>query len=81
MTYVLAGGDAISVELAIDSAPRAVEAPADLATALATAGATATFDALTPSLQKAHVVSVTGAKTDATGERRLQAVVTKVTGA
>lgn len=76
----LAGGDPISVELTIDSAPRTVEVPADLATALAAAGATASFDALAPSLRKAHVVSVSGAKTDATRERRVQAVVTKVTG-
>ena len=75
----LTGGDPISVELTIDTAPRTVEVPADLVTALAAAGATAAFDALAPSVRKAHVVSVTSAKSDATRERRTQAVVSKVT--
>ncbi len=77
----LVGGDPISVELTLDTAPRVVDVPQDLAAALGSAGARAAFDALSPSLRKAHVASVRDAKTDATRERRVHAVVTKVTGA
>jgi hypothetical protein len=72
----IAGGDEIEVELTLDTASRAVEPPADLAAALdASPGTRAAFDALSPSKQKAHVVSVESAKTDETRQRRITAVV------
>jgi hypothetical protein len=72
----IAGGDEIEVELTLDTASRAVEPPADLAAALdASPGTRAAFDALSPSKQKAHVVSVESAKTDETRLRRITAVV------
>ncbi len=71
----LAGGDPITVDLALDAAPRTVEVPDDLATALGAAGQRAAFDALSPSRQKAHVTSVEGAKAEATRARRVAAVV------
>lgn len=75
----LAGGDAIDVTLEHDTAPRTVEVPADLATALEGApGARAAFDALSPSARKAHVVAVEGAKAAETRARRVAAVVTKL---
>lgn len=76
----IAGGDAIEVELTLDTAPRTVEPPADLAAALAEApGAAEAFAALSPSRQKAHVTSVEGAKTDATRERRIAKAVAELT--
>lgn len=75
----LAGGDAIDVTLEHDTAPRTVEVPADLATALEGApGARAAFDALSPSARKAHVVAVEGAKAAETRARRVAAVITKL---
>ncbi|MDQ1608594.1 MAG: hypothetical protein QOE16_1326 [Microbacteriaceae bacterium] len=72
----IAGGDEIEVELTLDTASRAVEPPSDLAAALdASPGTRAAFDALSPSKQKAHVVSVESAKTDAPRQRRITAVV------
>ena len=50
----LAGGDPITVELTLDTAPRTVEVPADLAAALDAAGVRAAFDALAPSAKKAR---------------------------
>ncbi|MET9926256.1 MULTISPECIES: YdeI/OmpD-associated family protein [unclassified Streptomyces] len=76
----IAGGDAIEVELTLDTAPRTVEPPEDLAAALAAApGAAEAFAALSPSRQKAHVTSVEGAKTDATRERRIAKAVAELT--
>lgn len=75
----IAGGDAITVDLQLDSAPRDVELPADLSEALDAAGLRATFDALSPSHRKAHVTSVEEAKAADTRERRVAAVVTKLT--
>ncbi|MFD9848390.1 YdeI/OmpD-associated family protein [Streptomyces parvus] len=76
----IGGGDAIEVELTLDTAPRTVEPPEDLAVALAAApGAAEAFAALAPSRQKAHVASVQGAKTDATRERRIAKAVAELT--
>ncbi|NQX11668.1 DUF1905 domain-containing protein [Microbacteriaceae bacterium VKM Ac-2855] len=77
----LKGGDPIEVELTLDTAPRTVDVPTDLATALAAAGVTAAFEALSPSAKKAHVTSVEGAKAEATRLRRVEAVVAKLQGA
>lgn len=75
----LAGGDAIEVTLELDTAPRTVEVPDDLAAALdAAPGARAAFDALSPSARKAHVTGVEGAKAAETRARRVAAVVTKL---
>ncbi|RKT35901.1 uncharacterized protein DUF1905 [Microbacterium sp. AG1240] len=71
----LRGGDAITVELALDTAPRTVELPDDLAAALAEAGTRDRFDALAPSRRTAHVANVEGAKTAETRERRIRSIV------
>ncbi|WP_349898399.1 YdeI/OmpD-associated family protein [Parafrigoribacterium soli] len=71
----IAGGDQVDVVLTLDTEPRTVETPADFAAALAAAGARAAFDALSPSRQKAHVVSIEGAKTADTRERRIATAV------
>lgn len=66
-------GDDLDVELALDTAPRVVDVPADLAAALdAEPEARRTFDALSYSNQSWHVLSVNGAKTDETRQRRIE---------
>ena len=76
----IAGGDPISVELTLDTAPRTVEVPADLATALDEAGARDAFERLSPSAKKAHVTNVEGTKNEETRARRVAAVVAKLLG-
>ncbi|QHC59910.1 YdeI/OmpD-associated family protein [Rathayibacter sp. VKM Ac-2760] len=76
----LAGGDPIEVELELDTAPRTVAVPDDLAAALEAAGATEAFEALSPSARKAHVTAVEGAKAAETRARRVAAVVSKLGG-
>lgn len=76
----LGGGDAIDVELVVDAAPRTVEVPADLASALEAAGVRAAFDALAPSARKAHVTAVESAKAAETRSRRIESIVGKLAG-
>jgi hypothetical protein len=71
----LKGGDTITVELTLDTEPRTVEIPADLADALAAGGVRDAFDQLAPSRRKAHVTNVEGAKAADTRARRVAAVV------
>jgi len=71
----VAGGEEHEVTLEHDAAPRTVEVPADLATALDDAGVRAQFDALAPSRRKEHVRSVEDAKAEATRQRRVAKVV------
>ena len=79
-TTGLAGGDPIMVELSLDTAPRTVEVPADLAAALEAAGVREAFDALAPSAKKADVGNVEGAKAEETRARRIAAIVAKLQG-
>ena len=68
----VASGDEVEVEIALDTAPREVEVPEDLAAALdAVPGARARFDALSHTHRKEWVRSVTEAKADATRQRRI----------
>jgi hypothetical protein len=72
------GGDAITVDVTLDTAPRTVEVPQDLADALDAARVRAAFDALAPSHRKAHVTSVESAKAADTRARRIAAVIQKL---
>lgn len=74
------GGDPITVDVELDTAPREVEVPADLDAALTDAGVRAAFDALSPSARKAHVTAVEGAKAAETRARRIAGVVEKLGG-
>lgn len=74
----LSGGEAITVTLTLDTTPRTVEVPDDLAAALAAASVRASFDALSPSARKAHVTSVESAKAADTRARRITVVVDKL---
>ena len=68
----VAGGDEVDVDIELDTAPREVTVPAELAAALdAEPEARRTFDALSYSNKSWHVLQVTGAKTDETRERRI----------
>jgi hypothetical protein len=65
-------GDEVEVAVELDTAPRVMAVPDDLAAALdAEPLARRTFDGLSYSLQRYHVEQVTGAKTDDTRRRRI----------
>lgn len=69
----VAGGDEVEVEIALDTAPRTVSVPDDLAAALdAEPAAMSTFEALSYSNKSWHVGQITGAKTDETRQRRIE---------
>jgi hypothetical protein len=69
----LGGGDEVEVEIELDTAPREVDVPSDLAAALdAEPAARATFDLLSFSLKRYHVDQVNGAKSDETRQRRIE---------
>ena len=66
------GGDEVDVDIELDTAPREVRVPADLAAALdAEPAARRTFDGLSYSNKSWHVLQVEGAKTDETRRRRI----------
>jgi hypothetical protein len=68
----VAAGDTIDVDLELDTAPREVEVPADLAEALAAnAGARAAFDALNYSNKRRLVMAIDAAKAEDTRRRRI----------
>lgn len=71
----VSAGEAIDVILELDLETRIVDVPRDLAAALDAAGTRGAFDALSPSRQKAQVTLVIDAKTAATRERRILAVI------
>lgn len=68
----VAAGDEVQVALALDTEPRVLEVPDDLSAALdAVPAARAFFDGLSYSNRRRHVLSVEGAKTDETRQRRI----------
>lgn len=72
-------GDKVEVTLELDTAPRTVEVPADLAEALARQpGAREAFDAAAPSKRKEFVRQVEDAKTQETRERRIAKIVAQL---
>ena len=73
-------GDEVQVTLALDTEPRTVEVPEDLAAALDEGGVTADFDALAPSRRKEHVRQVTSAKAVETRQRRIAKIIAALTG-
>lgn len=77
----IGGGDAIVVELELDTAPRIVEPTEDLAEALAAdPDAAAGWEKSSPSARKAHVTSIEAAKAPETRARRVAAAVAKLAG-
>ena len=74
------GGDAITVTLALDTAPREVEIPPDFAKALAAnKAAKAAFDKLSYSHKSQHVLAITGAKAAETRARRIDKAIATLT--
>jgi hypothetical protein len=68
----VSGGDEVEVDIDLDTAPREVSVPADFAAALdAEPSARHTFDGLSYSNRSWHVLSIEGAKTDETRQRRI----------
>jgi hypothetical protein len=68
----VSGGDEVDVDIELDTAPRTVTVPDDLAAALgAEPAAQRTFDSLSYSNKSWHVLQVTGAKSDETRQRRI----------
>lgn len=77
----IAAGDPVELDVELDTAPRTVEVPVDLAAALAQSpAAKAAFDALSYSHQRQHVLAVEDAKTPETRARRIAAAIAKLTG-
>jgi hypothetical protein len=67
------GGDEIDVDIELDTAPREVVVPPELASALdAEPAARRTFDGLSYSNRSWHVLQVTSARTDETRDRRIE---------
>ena len=78
----VAAGDAVTVTIVLDDAPRVVEVPADLAKALnAGAGARQAFDAMSFTHRKEWVRSINDAKTPETRQRRIAKAVEAARGA
>jgi uncharacterized protein YdeI (YjbR/CyaY-like superfamily) len=72
----VAAGDTVDVDVEVDTAPRTVEVPADLAAALAADPAVRErFDALPYTHRKEHVRAVESAKAEATRQRRVAGVL------
>jgi hypothetical protein len=70
------GGDVVDVDVELDTEPRSVTVPPDLAAALdRDATAQAFFVGLSYSLQLRHVLSIDGAKTAETRQRRIDKAV------
>ncbi len=68
----VAGGDEVDVDIELDTDPREVVVPADFAAALdAEPIARETFEGLSYSNRSWHVLSINGAKTDETRQRRI----------
>ena len=74
----LKGGDAITVDIELDAAPREVIVPEDFAAALDTAGVRAAFDKLAFSHRKEHVRAIEDAKTADTRTRRIEKAIEKL---
>jgi bifunctional DNA-binding transcriptional regulator/antitoxin component of YhaV-PrlF toxin-antitoxin module len=72
----VAAGDEVEIELELDTAPREVTVPADLAEALARdPEATRTFDALSYSNKRRLVIPIEDAKAAETRQRRITKTV------
>ena len=77
----IAAGDEIGVHVDRDDAPRTVEVPPALRTALdADPQAAERFAALSYSNQRRHVTAVTGARTDETRDRRIDRILDELRG-
>jgi Bacteriocin-protection, YdeI or OmpD-Associated/Domain of unknown function (DUF1905) len=75
----VAGGDEVDVDLELDTAPRTVEVPADLAAALVPVPAARDFfDKLSYSEKRWFVLGIEDAKTPETRQRRVDKAVARL---
>ena len=70
----------MEVTLELDTEPRTVELPDDLAQALDEAGVTEAYNKSAPSARKEFVRQVESAKAQDTRERRIAKIVEKLSG-
>jgi uncharacterized protein YdeI (YjbR/CyaY-like superfamily) len=74
-------GNTYDVDVELDTAPRTVDVPPDLAAALAKdQQARAAFDALSYSHQRQHVEAIAGAKKQETRQRRIDKTLAMLRG-
>ncbi|MCZ2816527.1 YdeI/OmpD-associated family protein [Modestobacter sp. VKM Ac-2984] len=72
----VAAGDQVEVDVVLDTEPREVDVPLELAAALdAEPAARQRFESLSHSARLRHVLAVEGAKAEATRQRRVAAIV------
>jgi len=72
----VAGGDTVDVDMELDTAPREVEVPADLARALArNAKARKAFDGLSYSNKRRFTMAIQDAKSTETRQRRIEKTI------
>jgi uncharacterized protein YdeI (YjbR/CyaY-like superfamily) len=72
----VSGGDTVDVDVEHDRSPREVEVPPTWPKALKRdAKARKAFDALSYSNKQRHVLSIEGAKTEETGQRRIDKAI------
>jgi hypothetical protein len=72
----VAAGDVLDLDIVLDTQERTIDVPEDLAAALEREpAAKAFFDGLSYSNKRYHVEQITGAKTEATRERRVAKAV------
>ncbi|MEP7025501.1 MAG: YdeI/OmpD-associated family protein, partial [Actinomycetota bacterium] len=77
----VAGGDEVEVDVELDTEPRVVTVPPDLAEALdAAPAARRKFDSLSYSHQLQHVLAIEGAKAAETRQRRVSKAITMLSG-
>jgi hypothetical protein len=76
----LAAGDTVEVTIEVDTLPRVVDLPEDLASALQEAGVRAAFDTLSNSRQRALADPVVQAKSPETRARRIAKAVESLRG-
>jgi len=75
------GGDEVEVVLELETAPREVEIPPQLAAALAADPvAAAAFDKLSFTFRKEHARAISDAKADETRQRRLDKILAELRG-
>lgn len=74
----VSAGEVVDLEIELDTAPREVEVPEDLAAALEGAGVRDAFDRLAPSHKKETVRSVEDAKKPETRQRRIEATLQRL---
>jgi antitoxin component of MazEF toxin-antitoxin module len=74
-TAGIKAGDKVTVMLELETTPRTVEIPDELAKALSKAGVRKTFDELAPSKRKEFVRQVVAAKAPETRERRIEKII------